>query len=76
MLGCRGHSWFLTWSKRIGRGGCEEDAEQGGRTDFRGLSPDALIAALSDHLRNLLIALTCGKESGLLDIPGRAKPNC
>jgi DNA polymerase III subunit gamma/tau len=23
-----------------------------------------------DHLRNLLIALTCGKESGLLDIPG------
>lgn len=35
-----------------------------------GLSPDALIAALSDHLRNLLIALTCGQDSGLIDIPG------
>jgi len=35
-----------------------------------GLSPDGFISALSDHLRNLLIALTCGKDSGLLDIPG------
>jgi len=29
-----------------------------------------LIAALSDHLRNLLIARTCGKDSGLLNVPG------
>jgi DNA polymerase-3 subunit gamma/tau len=35
-----------------------------------GLSADGLLAALSDHLRNLLIARTCGKESGLLNVPG------
>ncbi len=35
-----------------------------------GLSADGLIAALSDHLRNLLIARTCGKDSGLLNVPG------
>jgi len=35
-----------------------------------GLSTDGLIAALSDHLRNLLIARTCGKESGLLNVSG------
>jgi DNA polymerase-3 subunit gamma/tau len=37
-----------------------------------GLSPDALIAALADHLRNLLIALTCGADSALLDLPGHS----
>jgi DNA polymerase-3 subunit gamma/tau len=38
-----------------------------------GLSADGLIAALSDHLRNLLIARTCGKESGLLNVPGMSE---
>jgi DNA polymerase-3 subunit gamma/tau len=37
-----------------------------------GLSADALIAALADHLRNLLIALTCGADSALLDLPGHS----
>ncbi|MGD1275838.1 MAG: DNA polymerase III subunit gamma/tau [Tepidisphaeraceae bacterium] len=35
-----------------------------------GLSPDVLLAALTDHLRNLLIARTCGPDSDLLDVPG------
>lgn len=35
-----------------------------------GLSPDSLIAALVDHLRNLLILATCGPESDLVEVPG------
>jgi len=35
-----------------------------------GLSPDSLIAALVEHLRNLLILATCGKESHLVEVPG------
>src|SRR5438270_862716 len=35
-----------------------------------GLSVDALLAALTDHLRNLLIVRTCGPDSTLVDVPG------
>ena len=37
-----------------------------------GLSVDALIAALVDHLRNLLILRTCGADSELVEVPGLA----
>ena len=35
-----------------------------------GLSPDALVAALTDHLRNLLILRTCGPDCDLVEVPG------
>ena len=35
-----------------------------------GLSVDSLIAALVDHLRNLLILRTCGAKSNLVEVPG------
>jgi DNA polymerase-3 subunit gamma/tau len=35
-----------------------------------GLSVDALIAALTDHLRNLLILRTCGSDCDLVEVPG------
>jgi DNA polymerase III subunit gamma/tau len=54
----------------IGSGDVKRTLERSGDLISSGLSPDALITALSDHLRNLLIALTCGQDSGLLDIPG------
>jgi DNA polymerase III subunit gamma/tau len=54
----------------LGSGDVKQVLERAGTLISAGLSPDALIAALSDHLRNLLIALTCGQESGLIDIPG------
>jgi DNA polymerase III subunit gamma/tau len=54
----------------IGGGDVKQTLERADALISAGLSPDGLIAALSDHLRNLLIALTCGKESGLVDIPG------
>jgi DNA polymerase-3 subunit gamma/tau len=37
-----------------------------------GLSVDSLIAALVDHLRNLLILRTCGPDSTLVEVPGVA----
>ena len=53
----------------LGAGDIRQTLEKSGELISSGLSADALIAALSDHLRNLLIALTCGKDSGLLDMP-------
>ena len=35
-----------------------------------GLSVDSFIAALTDHLRNLLILRTCGADSALVEVPG------
>jgi DNA polymerase-3 subunit gamma/tau len=35
-----------------------------------GQSVDGLIAALTDHLRNLLILRTCGADSELVEVPG------
>jgi DNA polymerase III subunit gamma/tau len=35
-----------------------------------GLSVDGLVAALTDHLRNLLVLRTCGAESELVEVPG------
>src|SRR5690349_14519404 len=37
-----------------------------------GMSVDSLIAALVDHLRNLLILRTCGPDSTLVEVPGLA----
>ena len=37
-----------------------------------GLSVDGFIAALIDHLRNLLILRTCGPDSTLVEVPGLA----
>ena len=35
-----------------------------------GLSPESLAGGLIDHLRNLLILRTCGRESDLVEVPG------
>jgi len=54
----------------IGSGDVKLTLERADAMFNSGLSADGLIAALSDHLRNLLIARTCGKDSGLLNVPG------
>ncbi|HEX4124766.1 MAG TPA: DNA polymerase III subunit gamma/tau [Tepidisphaeraceae bacterium] len=38
-----------------------------------GMSVDSLLAALVDHLHNLLILRTCGSNSELVEVPGLAK---
>jgi DNA polymerase-3 subunit gamma/tau len=54
----------------IGSGEIKETLERAGNLISSGLSPDSLVTAISEHLRNLLIALTCGNDSELLDLPG------
>ncbi|HSI36364.1 MAG TPA: DNA polymerase III subunit gamma/tau, partial [Tepidisphaeraceae bacterium] len=54
----------------IGTGDVKSTLEQTAAMITRGLSSDALVASLVDHLRNLLILRTCGPESELVEVPG------
>ena len=54
----------------IGRGDTKATLGQANAIVTGGLSPDSLIAALVDHLRNLLILATCGPDSDLVEVPG------
>ena len=56
----------------IGAGDVKSTLAQADSILQSGLSADALIGALVDHLRNLLILRTCGPESNLVDVPGLA----
>jgi DNA polymerase III gamma/tau subunit len=38
-----------------------------------GLSPDSLVAALVDHLRNLLVLRACGGDTELVEVPGLSR---
>jgi DNA polymerase III gamma/tau subunit len=54
----------------IGGGDVPAAISQADTIITNGLSVDSLIAALVDHLRNLLILRTCGPESKLVEVPG------
>ncbi len=54
----------------IGNGDTKATLKQADSIVTGGLSPDSLIAALIDHLRNLLILATCGADSDLVQVPG------
>ncbi|MGD0388628.1 MAG: DNA polymerase III subunit gamma/tau [Tepidisphaeraceae bacterium] len=70
MLGLPRAQLVFELVESVGGGDVKQVLEGADSLIAAGLSPDGLIAALSDHLRSLLIVLTCGKESGLLDVPG------
>jgi DNA polymerase-3 subunit gamma/tau len=54
----------------IGSGDIKAVLSQANSIINAGQSADGLLAAMIEHLRNLLIAKTCGADSPLLDIPG------
>ena len=54
----------------VGAGDVKSTLAQANSTLQGGLSIDAFIAALVDHLRNLLILRTCGADSALVEVPG------
>jgi DNA polymerase-3 subunit gamma/tau len=54
----------------IGRGDVKAALGQADAVLQSGLSVDSFIAALVDHLRNLLILRTCGADSALVEVPG------
>jgi DNA polymerase-3 subunit gamma/tau len=70
MLGLPRAQLIFELVESLGAGDVKQVLERADGLIAAGLSPDTLIAVLSDHLRSLLIVLTCGKDSGLLDVPG------
>jgi DNA polymerase III subunit gamma/tau len=62
-------------AESIGSGDAKGILQQADEMIRAGLSPDALIVALADHLRNLLVIRTCGMDSELLDLPGAPDRN-
>ncbi len=56
----------------VGEGNVKAVLEQSSKLVADGLSTDALLANLVDHLRNLLVLRTCGKTSDLVEVPGIA----
>src|SRR5262249_22733718 len=54
----------------IGEGDVKAVLGQSSKLVAGGLSTDALLASLVDHLRNLLVLRTCGRDSELVEGPG------
>jgi DNA polymerase-3 subunit gamma/tau len=54
----------------MGAGDVKQALTQASEILVAGLSTDALLGALTDHLRNLLILRTCGPDSTLVEAPG------
>jgi DNA polymerase-3 subunit gamma/tau len=54
----------------IGEGKLKDVLNRSSKLVSGGLSTDALLANLIEHLRNLLVLRTCGKDSELVEVPG------
>jgi DNA polymerase III subunit gamma/tau len=70
MLGLPRAQLVFDLAGKIGAGDTQGTLSQAEAMITAGLSSDSLVAALSDHFRNLLIARTCGGESALLEVVG------
>jgi DNA polymerase-3 subunit gamma/tau len=70
LLGLPKTQLLFNLATAIGSGDTKGTLQQANAIITGGLSPDSLIAALVDHLRNLLILVTCGPESDLVEVPG------
>jgi DNA polymerase-3 subunit gamma/tau len=56
----------------IGEADAKTVLERSHQLISQGLSPDTLVASLTDHLRNLLVLRTCGPDSELVEVAGVA----
>jgi DNA polymerase-3 subunit gamma/tau len=54
----------------VGAGDTRAALGQSDRIISNGMSIDTLVAALIDHLRNLMLIRACGAESDLVEVPG------
>ena len=59
-------------AQALGEANVKETLTRADKMMTSGLSPDTLVASLTDHLRNLLILRTCGPDSTLVEVPGLA----
>src|SRR3954467_4094822 len=72
MLGMPRAQAIFELVQSIGTGDVKECLQQSSSLISGGLSADTLIASLVDHLRNLLVLRTCGRDSDLVEMPGIA----
>ena len=70
LLGLPKSQLLLDLAASIAAGDAKATLGQADSIIRSGLSVDSLIAALIDHLRNLLILRTCGADSALVEAPG------
>ncbi len=59
-------------TQAIGEGRVKDVLQQADALIMGGLSVDALLGSLAEHLRNLLILRTCGAQSQMVEVPGLA----
>jgi DNA polymerase-3 subunit gamma/tau len=70
LLGLPKSQLLFDLAEAIGRGDVKGTLSQADSLVQGGLSVDSFLAALIDHLRNLLVLNACGAESGLVEVPG------
>ncbi len=70
MLGSPAAQTIFDLVQSIGDGKVKEVLTRSSKMVAGGLSSDALLANLIEHLRNLLVLRTCGKDSELVEVPG------
>jgi DNA polymerase-3 subunit gamma/tau len=70
MLGMPKSQIVFDLVQSLGEGNVKQVLQKSDALVTVGLSPDTLIASLSDHLRNLLIIRACGAKSELVEVPG------
>ena len=70
LLGLPRAQLLFDLANSIGKGDVKQVLTQSDQMIQSGMSADTLVAALVDHLRNLLIVRTCGVESNLVEAPG------
>ena len=70
LLGLPKSQLVFDLAEAIGAGDVKAVLQQADAMITGGLSPDSLVAALVDHLRNLLILRTCGADCDLVEVPG------
>ena len=70
MLGLPKTELLFDLAQAIGEGDVKSALKQADAIVAGGLSVDSLLAALVDHLRNLLVLRTCGPDEELVEVPG------
>ena len=72
MLGLPKTQVLFDLAQSVGEGDVKSVLKRADAIVSGGLSVDSLIAALVDHLRNLLVLRTCGPDEELVEAPGMA----
>src|SRR5688572_1500735 len=70
LLGLPKSQLLFDLAEAIGTGDVKATLSQADAIVQGGLSADSLVAALVEHLRNLLILRTCGPDTTLVEVPG------